>query len=216
MSVRCLITDGKNYEQNKQFVEDTLKYFPDYDFNIMKATISGWQSSQLKDNEDRLPTIQELIDYLQNSAKRENNNNIKVIADKAQQILNNLSTYDRELQDILAKAPRDSQGRLLAPNGKPSNLTERQYAQVRTKEFKDWFGDWETYPKNASKVVDENGEPMVVYHGTKSEFNTFNVVSEEHIVDHIYIYLGAYFSSDKEYSRLHFGNNIKEVFLNII
>ena len=99
MSVRCLITDGKNYEQNKQFVEDALKYFPDYDFNIMKATISGWQSSQLKDNEDRLPTIQELIDYLQNSAKRENNNNIKIIADKAQQILNNLSTYDKELQD---------------------------------------------------------------------------------------------------------------------
>ena len=51
--------------------------------------------------------------------------------------------YEKELQDILAKAPRDSQGRLLAPNGKPSNLTERQYAQVRTKEFKDWFGDWE-------------------------------------------------------------------------
>ena len=143
MSIRCLTTEGKNNKQNKQFVEDTLKYFPDYDFNIMKATISGWQSSQLKDNEDRLPTIQELINYLQDSAKRENNNNIKIIADKAQQILNNLSTYDKELQDILAKAPRDSQGRLLAPNSKPSNLTERQYAQVRTKEFKDWFGDWE-------------------------------------------------------------------------
>ena len=41
MSLRCLTTEGKNYEQNKQFVEDTLKYFPDYDFNIMKATISG-------------------------------------------------------------------------------------------------------------------------------------------------------------------------------
>ena len=92
MSLRCLTTEGKNYKQNKQFVEDTLKYFPDYDFNIMKATISGWQSSQLKDNEDRLPTIQELIDYLQNSAKRENNNNLKNIADKAQQILDNLQT----------------------------------------------------------------------------------------------------------------------------
>lgn len=51
--------------------------------------------------------------------------------------------YSKEMQDILAKAPRDSQGRLLAPNGKVSNLTERQYAQVRTKAFKDWFGDWE-------------------------------------------------------------------------
>lgn len=51
--------------------------------------------------------------------------------------------YSKEMQDILAKAPRDSEGNLLAPNGKVSNLTERQYAQVRTKAFKDWFGDWE-------------------------------------------------------------------------
>lgn len=32
---------------------------------------------------------------------------------------------------------------LLAPNGKPSNLTPEQYRQVRTPEFKRWFGDWE-------------------------------------------------------------------------
>lgn len=31
----------------------------------------------------------------------------------------------------------------LAPNGKRSNLTDRQYDQVRTPEFKAWFGDWE-------------------------------------------------------------------------
>lgn len=74
--------------------------------------------------------------------------------------------YSKEMQDILAKAPRNSEGKLLAPNGKKSNLTERQYAQVRTKAFKDWFGDWENDPEIASKVVDENGEPLVVYHGT--------------------------------------------------
>ncbi|MBS5507603.1 MAG: hypothetical protein KHX31_03115 [Akkermansia sp.] len=32
---------------------------------------------------------------------------------------------------------------LLAPNGKPSNLAPEQYRQVRTPEFKNWFGDWE-------------------------------------------------------------------------
>ena len=51
--------------------------------------------------------------------------------------------YSKEMQDILANANRDSEGNLLAPNGRKSNLTERQYAQVRTKAFKDWFGDWE-------------------------------------------------------------------------
>lgn len=57
--------------------------------------------------------------------------------------------------------------KLLAPNGKPSNLTPEQYRLVRTPEFKAWFGDWENDPKNASKVVDENGEPKVVWHGSK-------------------------------------------------
>lgn len=32
----------------------------------------------------------------------------------------------------------------LAPNGKPSKLTEEQWLQVRTPNFKKWFGDWET------------------------------------------------------------------------
>ena len=52
------------------------------------------------------------------------------------------NVLSEEEQVILKNAPRDSQGRLLAPNGKPSNLTEKQYAQVRTKAFKRWFGDW--------------------------------------------------------------------------
>jgi len=62
---------------------------------------------------------------------------------------------------------------LLAPNGKPSNLTAEQYKLVRTKAFKDWFGDWENDFANASKVVDENGEPLVVYHGTPFDFTIF-------------------------------------------
>lgn len=72
--------------------------------------------------------------------------------------------YSKEMQDILAKAPRNSEGKLLVrPGGPVSNLTERQYAQVRTKAFKNWFGDWENDPENASKVVDRNGEPAIVY-----------------------------------------------------
>jgi hypothetical protein len=66
---------------------------------------------------------------------------------------------------------------LLAPNGKPSNLNEKQYKLVRTPAFKKWFGDWENDPENSSKVVDENGEPKVVTHSTSnqdSEGNKYN------------------------------------------
>lgn len=57
-----------------------------------------------------------------------------------------------EEQEILNNAFRDSQGRLLAPNGKVSNLTEKQYAQVRTKAFKDWFGDWENEIRRENRL----------------------------------------------------------------
>lgn len=59
---------------------------------------------------------------------------------------------------------------LLAPNGKPSNLTSKQWHLVRTPEFKAWFGDWENDPENASKVVDENGEPKPLYHETNAKW----------------------------------------------
>jgi hypothetical protein len=58
-----------------------------------------------------------------------------------------------------------SNEQLLAPNRNPSNLNATQYALVRSKPFKDWFGDWENDPENSSQVVDENGEPLVVYRG---------------------------------------------------
>jgi hypothetical protein len=73
---------------------------------------------------------------------------------------------------------RASKTERLAPNGKPSNLNAMQYAQVRTPEFKAWFGDWENDPANASKVVDENGEPLVVYHGTANDITEFNLESD--------------------------------------
>lgn len=90
--------------------------------------------------------------------------------------------YEQRLQTILDESPRDSKGRLLAPNGKPSNLPERLYAQVRTKEFKDWFGDWQNDPENASKIVDENGEPLVVYHNTPFKFSVFDMDHESRII----------------------------------
>ncbi len=42
-------------------------------------------------------------------------------------------------------------------------------AQTHTENFKRWFGDWENDPENASKVVDENGRPKVVLHGTPNK-----------------------------------------------
>ena len=70
-----------------------------------------------------------------------------------------VSVFDKDGNETVVESRGDSDVRFSkkAPNGQPSNLTDRQYEMVRTPQFKEWFGD--------SVVVDENGEPLVVYHG---------------------------------------------------
>lgn len=49
-------------------------------------------------------------------------------------------------------------------------------AKTYSTEFKNWFGDWQQDDKtNVSKVVDENGEPLLVYHSTTKKFDTFDI-----------------------------------------
>ena len=105
---------------------------------------------------------------------------------------------------------------LLAPNEKPSNLTPEQYKLVRTPEFKAWFGDWENSPETASKVVDENGEPLVVYHGN-SHIN-FNVFVNGELSIRGKDAKGWYFTRYKNVAENFSGINgfVKEVFLKIM
>ncbi len=97
----------------------------------------------------------------------------------------------------------------LAPNGKPSNLNEKQWQQVRTPEFKAWFGDWENDPENASKAVDENGEPKVYYHGTWGDFSAFAYEKQSNMM----YGEGFYFTGDPSHARA-YGDIIMPVFLN--
>ena len=114
-----------------------------------------------------------------------------------------------ELQFIKTKAQSDGTF-MLAPNGEPTNLTERQWLQVRTDAFKEWFGDWENDPENASKVVDENGEPRVVYHQTSEQFTKFDL-SMSRVQSDVQ---GFFFSSGTEdWSAM--GDEKMAVFLNL-
>lgn len=78
-----------------------------------------------------------------------------------------------------------------APNGKPTNLTEEQWLTVRTPTFKEWFGDWEK--GQGSKVLDENGEPKVMFHGTKVKWTEFDI-------NHATRKLGLFLSSEPEFA----------------
>ena len=54
-------------------------------------------------------------------------------------------------------------------------LKESKEDIIYSKEFKDWFGDWENDPEHSSKVVDKDGKPLAVYHGSFSLFDSFDM-----------------------------------------
>lgn len=96
-----------------------------------------------------------------------------------------------------------------------TELDYRQWVQVRTPAFKEWFGDWENDPENASKVVNpRTGEPLVVFHASN-----WNPLAES--ADNAVFRRGTngglsgdgiYFS---EYPLRQFGSEVTEYFLNI-
>ena len=87
-----------------------------------------------------------------------------------------LSAEERAIEE---QAKKDGTW-MKAPNGKPTNLTERQWVQVRTRAFKRWFGDWE---KAARIEKLRKSQPIIVsgndYQG-KYELNSKS--AEDYIV----------------------------------
>lgn len=90
--------------------------------------------------------------------------------------------FDSEAEDIrfsqrsAAQLERDSDGNNLTEAASPvklkfGNVTESQ-------QFKRWFGDWQNDPANASKVVNGDGTPKVVYHQTGGLLTVFDTRRE--------------------------------------
>ena len=127
----------------------------------------------------------------------------------------NLSSYrsfvEKEKAAVRKKAVADGTF-MKAPNGANTNLTEDQWLSVRTAAFKNWFGDWEHDPQNASKVVDENGEPRVVYHGTYGDFTVFDKAKIGSATDYGIWGRGFYFTNMENTP---YGNKKLALFLNI-
>lgn len=82
---------------------------------------------------------------------------------------------------------------------------------IYSPQFKKWFGDWQN-GKKCSKVLDDKGFPLIVYHGTDNEFNEFK--SEYMGQTGTALGQGFYFTSIQDDAR-GFGKNVKSFFLNI-
>jgi site-specific DNA-cytosine methylase len=96
-------------------------------------------------------------------------------------------------------------------DGKPSdflmNVEKPNKRQINTPEFKRWFG--------RSKVVNEDGSPKVMYHGTNKDFNEF-VIAEK--ANRTGMPDGFYFTSDADDASRYAegeGANVLPVYLSI-
>jgi hypothetical protein len=89
------------------------------------------------------------------------NNEANNDSDTRFQIVDN-SLSDEEKKIVETAKANDTY--MKAPNGKPTNLSEKQWAQVRTTPFKNWFGDWEKAARieklRRSKAVKITGEEI--------------------------------------------------------
>ena len=75
-----------------------------------------------------------------------------------------------------------------------------------------YFEDYLDKHLGVSKVVDENGEPLVVYHRSPNKFNTFDINKIGTTTDTGQYGKGFYFGVENDRAE---GNNVYEVFLNI-
>lgn len=121
-----------------------------------------------------------------------------------------VSQIQQERERIISEAEANGTF-MIAPNGEQTNLTEQQWVDVRTESFKNWFGDWENNPEESSKVIDENGEPLVVYHGSYHQFTEFDARKARQASD----IPALFFTKDREEALFGYGENVIDAFLNI-
>ena len=177
-------------EKGKQFVNAFRLQLPSH-----VRTDAALARANIKTNED-------LTQEAGGAQAADNGGEVRYSTDPQQEFEATAQQYGGEAAYKQAKAAGQTE------------LNYHQWVQVRTPSFKAWFGDWQNDPKNASKVVNpKTGEPLVVYHGTNAQFDTFEPSYPRFAPGNIH---GIYFTDvfDEE-MREAYGENQYAVFLNV-
>ena len=145
------------------------------------------------DAEDRQKATQEAAyssDDIAFQIINNGNNEADNDSDTRFQIVDN-SLSDEEKKIVETAKANDTY--MKAPNGKPTNLSEKQWAQVRTTPFKNWFGDWE----KAARIEKVRRSKAVVISGSeyKDKYELNRDSAKEWIKDNL---RGEYTIADTE------------------
>ena len=119
-------------------------------------------------------------------------NHVEELCDKYSVEPEIIEEIDYDEEEAKKKAP-------LLP--KERIITEEEYKNIiYSDSFKAWFGDWENDPEKASKVVNDKGFPLIVYHGTPYFGFTEFDKSKMHKRDYGDFGDGFYFTPSRDYA----------------
>lgn len=208
--------------------------------SLDEAARIAWDAGYIRSSER--PDINTLLDLLSEDLRnkpvytfddeismddREYYRQLEMALDKAGVDLNkdNIVTINQKLKEYQKKILGDENVQYnkelddFIPFQLPAEAYNKQgKTDVDSEAFKRWFGD--------SKVVDENGQPLVVYHGTHNEFEIFDKGKLKSNSGRNALGDGFYFTSDeKRAERYAYGftgkgrgvgqNNVMAVYLDI-
>lgn len=130
----------------------------------------------------------------------------------------------KEALSVLHRTSHQLSGTMIPHDGFYHSIREKN-SPVKPKmnnvtesiQFKKWFGDWQKDPVNASKIVNSDGTPKVMYHGTQNDFTVFD---ENKIGQGATLYasqgFGFYFTESKESANNYAkGKQIVDVYLDV-
>jgi hypothetical protein len=156
--------------------------------NVMSTTDTGellYVNAQINEKNNELSTL--LFDKMDKEMKED-----KMLDDMFEQ---SLMPLKNRYPNVMAGDYDDN----FAPNGQKSEWSDQINEIIKGSLFKDFFGDWEqayslkdvmNYNLLVSKVVNENYEPQIVWHGTDNPFSYFKFET----------FPAAYFAVNPEYS----------------
>lgn len=85
---------------------------------------------------------------------------------------------------------------------------------AQSQQFKRWFGDWQNDPAKASKIVNADGTPKVMYHGTNAEFTVFDRSKGKKKI-HLNVFGDGNYFTASEQGAARYGENVVPAYLNI-
>lgn len=183
--------DGPTIAEQRQFLQEAQDKFSE------EARVIAEKQARIEDFEARAKTVYDTVLNDLNTAKRYSADVNNILADLVRNFYVITSGKVGTTPDALYQ---QFPLRVVGQSINTGQMLEQQSAK-----FQAWFKD--------SKVVDDSGKPLVVYHGTKASFDTFKASNKQQMVN------GAFFASNVEVANVFAGSkegsNVMPVYLSL-